>query len=379
MGVTPLAATAVPLRRSRRLSWTLSGYIARQYSLWFVIFLLGIAGVVLLAGAADRLDRLSGREGVTFGTVLTVAILRLPSLVEETMPFVVLGAAMFTFWRLTRTNELVVARAAGVSVWQFLLPAIALSCLVGVIAMTLLNPLGAALLSRADQIEESLDPTPGPSMALRGGGLWLRQSLDDGRLMLHASRADESSMTLYEVIVFRFREGRFVNRLDAASASLQPGHWAMRDVWLSQAGSPTVFKEEVEIPTDLTSRKILESFAPAETLSFWELPEFIRLLEEAGFSTQQHRLELNKLLALPLLFTAMVVLAASFSLRPQRRGRVGLIILAGVISGFLLYFMSSLVFALGVSGKLPVALAAWTPSAIALALALPLLLHLEDG
>ncbi len=369
------------VRRQRRLSPTLSGYIARQFALWFCVFLLGIAGIVLLAGTADRLDRLAGREGATFTVVFSIALLRLPSLIQEVMPFVVLGAAMFTFWRLTRTNELVVARAAGVSVWQFLLPAVALSVLIGAATTTLLNPFGAALLARAEIMEAAFGRSDQrATMALRGGGVWLQQVGDDGRTMLHASGASEETMTLYEVIVFRFgRDGGFTSRLDADSATLEPGNWLMRDVWMSEPGLPTEFRETLRVPTDLTTRKILDSFAPAETMSFWQLPEFIQLLREAGFSTQKHRLEFNKLLALPLLFTAMVVLAASFSLRPQRRGRVGLIVLAGVISGFLLYFLSSLVFALGLSGKLPVWVAAWTPAVIALALSLPLLLHLEDG
>jgi lipopolysaccharide export system permease protein len=375
-----MSAAAVALRRQRRLSPTLSGYIARQYAVWFCVFLVGISGIVLLAGTADRLDRLAGREGATFMLVFSIALLRLPSLVQEVMPFVVLGAAMFTFWRLTRTNELVVARAAGVSVWQFLLPAVALSVLIGGITTTLLNPLGAALLARADTMEAAFGRSDQrATMALRGGGVWLQQVNEDGRTMLHANRASEATMTLFDVIVFRFGPDGFASRLDADSATLEPGYWNMRDVWLSKPGQPTEHRDSLRVPTDLTSRKILESFAPAETMSFWQLPEFITLLREAGFSTQKHRLEFNKLLALPLLFTAMVVLAASFSLRPQRRGRVGLIVLAGVLSGFLLYFMSSLVFALGLSGKLPVWVAAWTPAVIALALSLPLLLHLEDG
>lgn len=375
-----MSAAALGLRRRRRLSPTLSGYIGRQYAVWFCVFLLGISSIVLLAGTADRLDRLASKEGATFGVVFTIALLRLPTLVEEAMPFVVLGAAMFTFWRMTRTNELVVTRAAGISVWQFILPAVVAAVLVGVATMTVLNPIGSLLLSRAESMESAFERNPASaSMALRGGGVWLQQTNGDSRMMLHASGADEATMTLFDVIVFRFDGEGFASRMDAATATLEPGHWAVRDVWLSEPGTPTRFREEMLIPTDLTSRKILESFAPAETLSFWQLPEFVELLEEAGFSTQKHRLEFHKLLALPLLFTAMVVLAATFSLRPQRRGRVGLIVLAGVISGFMLYFLSTLLFALGLSGKLPVALAAWTPAGIALALALPLLLHMEDG
>jgi lipopolysaccharide export system permease protein len=366
-------------RPRRRLSGTLSGYIARQNAIWFAVLLFAISGIVLSAGIADRADRLAGDE-VGFSTVVAVALLRVPMLVQEVMPFVVLGAAMFTFWRLTRTNELVVARAAGVSVWQFLLPPVAIAALVGVLAMTLLSPMSAAMLARATQIEQSVSGKSGElSLSLRGGGLWLQQVEGDTRYLLHAESAEEATMTLFDVIVFRIDNDRFEQRIDAATATLNAGFWVLRDATISTAGEVSTPRESVRIPTDLTRRKLLEGFAPAETLSFWQLPEFIALLEQTGFTTREHRLEFHKLLALPLMFTAMVVLAASFSLRPQRAGRVGLVILVGVLSGFLLFFLSNLVSAIGLSGKVPPAVAAWTPAAVALALSLPLLLHLEDG
>ncbi|MDX1430434.1 MAG: LptF/LptG family permease [Rhodothermales bacterium] len=140
-----------------------------------------------------------------------------------------------------------------------------------------------------------------------------------------------------------------------------------------------MFKEQVSIETDLTPDKIRESFARAESISFWNLPAFIEILEQAGFRAVGHRLQWHRLLALPLLFAAMVLLAATSSLRPQRRGRVGLVLLAGGVTGFLLYLLSSFVFALGLSGKIPVALAAWAPSGVSLMLGVAMLLHLEDG
>jgi len=151
------------------------------------------------------------------------------------------------------------------------------------------------------------------------------------------------------------------------------------DAWESEVGRQTAYRETIALATDLTREKILDSFAPPETISFWNLPGFIELLETAGFTAVPHKLQFHRLLAMPLLFAAMVLLAASFSLRPQRRGRVGLIILAGVLTGFLLYFISSFVSALGLSGKIPYLLAAWTPAGVSLMLAIATLLHLEDG
>jgi lipopolysaccharide export system permease protein len=93
----------------------------------------------------------------------------------------------------------------------------------------------------------------------------------------------------------------------------------------------------------------------------------------------RHRLYFDALLARPLLFAAMVVIAASFSLRMQRRGGTGMMIAAGVGAGFVLYFLSDVVFALGLSATIPVSLAAWSPAGISCLLGVSLLLHLEDG
>jgi lipopolysaccharide export system permease protein len=82
---------------------------------------------------------------------------------------------------------------------------------------------------------------------------------------------------------------------------------------------------------------------------------------------------------MPLQLAAMILLAASFSLRPQRQGRVALVIVMGLFAGFLLYFLSNFVHALGLSGKIPVILAGWAPAGVSAMLGMALLLHLEDG
>jgi lipopolysaccharide export system permease protein len=109
------------------------------------------------------------------------------------------------------------------------------------------------------------------------------------------------------------------------------------------------------------------------------LPGFITLLEQSGFSAQRHRVHFNVLLARPFLFCAMVLVAATFSLRMQRRGGAAMLIASGVVASFLLYFLSSIVVALGQSAKIPILLAAWTPAAVSMIFGASMLLHLEDG
>jgi lipopolysaccharide export system permease protein len=181
------------------------------------------------------------------------------------------------------------------------------------------------------------------------------------------------------MILFLASDTKLVRRIDAKRALLHDGSWEVQDGTEWRPGKPLVPFDTLAVGTNLSASKIQESFASPETMSFWELPGFIRLLDASGFSSQKHRLYFNALLARPFLFAAMVLIAASFSLRMQRRGGATLMIGAGVASGFALYFLSDVVFALGLSASVPIALAAWTPTGITWLLGATLLLHLEDG
>ena len=373
------SVAASPSIRRLRLSPTLTKYIARQYLFWFGTFFFAIVAIIFLATLVDLLDRLATKD-VALSVTIEMAFLKLPHLSQEVMPFTVLFAAMATFWRLTRSHELVVARAAGVSVWQFLLPVLGSSVAIGVITITAFNPLASILLSRYEHLEASYIRNQSSMLAVSKTGLWLRQAGENGQAVIHAERVEPDSVSLRDVMVFRYAgKDRFVDRIDALEARLEPNNWLLSDAWVSRPGQASIFHETLTLPTDLTIDKIQESFAPPETIAFWDLPEFIELMQAAGFSAVPHRLQFNRLLALPVLFAAMVLLAATFSLRPQRRGRVGLVILAGMLTGFLLYFLSNFVFAIGLSGTIPVGLAAWTPAGVSLMLGVAMLLHLEDG
>ncbi|RDD62409.1 LPS export ABC transporter permease LptG [Ferruginivarius sediminum] len=378
-----MARSAVAVRpriRSLRLSLTMSGYIARHFTARFVSLLLVLLGIILLVSTVELLDQLATKEGVSLWLTVQLALLKLPHLGQEVMPFTILFAAMATFWRLTRSNELVVVRAAGVSVWQFLLPIIAVGLAIGILTTTVINPVASVMLRRYEQLEAQYTGKPGSTTAVSKNGLWLRQADGDGVSVIHARRVSQETMVLHDVIVFRYaEEDRFTSRIDAQTAKLQDGHWQLYDALKTRPGDEGESVEQMRLPTELTADKIYNSFAPPETVSFWALPGFIDLLENAGFTAEPQKLQFHRLLAKPVLLAAMILLAATFSLRPHRRGKVAIMIVSGVLVGFLLYILSNLVFALGLSSKLPVVLAAWTPAGVTLMLGIASLLHLEDG
>ena len=90
----------------------------------------------------------------------------------------------------------------------------------------------------------------------------------------------------------------------------------------------------MSIGTDLTVERIQDSFAAPQTISFWDLPGFIGLLEDSGFASNRHRMHWHSLLASPVVFIAMVLIGAAFSMRHARFGGLGIMAL-GCVHGWL--------------------------------------------
>jgi lipopolysaccharide export system permease protein len=375
------------------LTPTLTIYVARGFLGATLATLAALTGLVALFDFIELLRRAATRPDVGFDVPATVAALRLPFVALQILPFAILLGGIIAFWRLTRSSELIVARAAGVSAWGFLAGPLFVALALGIAAMTGLSPLSSIMLSRAERIEFTLLRSGGGMSTLAGGRLWLRQSdreIDPQGVAIISGRpvaarpADPRQGTvrfeLQGVTVWRLSaEDRPLARIEAPRALLDRGSWILEDAVMFGGDRQAAPAARIAIPTELTPGRIEDSFASPETLGFWSLPDFIAVLEEAGFSAVRHRIQFQSLLALPLLSLAMALLSAGFSMRHNRRGGVAQMIAAGIAAGFALFVLDRVASEFGEAGSLPVLLAAWAPTLAGLLLALALLLHLEDG
>ncbi len=363
-----------------RLSSTLSLYIGRQFLLCFVGVLAGLMLIVFLFDVIELLRRAATLPSATLGTVIQLSLLKQPKLAQDMVPFVVLFATMIAFFRLARTHELTIVRAAGISVWQFLLPVVVDVLLIGAFILAIVNPVGAVLYSRYEQLEAQLFRGTASLLAVSPSGVWLRQANGSTNSVVHASHVNPATMELRDVTIFVFQgEDTFISRINATSATLEQGYWLINHASIITPDHPTVTEPEYRLPTDMTKERILDGFGSPETISFWDLPAFIHTLEAAGFSATRHRLYWHRSISGPLLLFAMVLIAATFSLRPPRRGGAIKLMVGGIGTGFLLFFLSNLVAALGQASSIPVVLAAWAPAIVSTLLGVTMLLHLEDG
>jgi lipopolysaccharide export system permease protein len=344
-----------------------------------------IASVVMLVSFVELSRAYGGRGDVGFLRLVELMLLQSPAIILLLLPFIFLFGVMAAFVTLNRRSELIAMRAAGVSAWRFIAPAAIAALLIGVLDVTVLNPLAAELNGRYEDARTAIEQ----GEAGHEGGpnsIWLRQGDEHTQIVIHAQSHDMQGgvVRLHGVSLFvqNVTAGgalQFTRRIEAAEARLDPGFWRLSGVHEAKPGTDSVRSETLSIPSTLDRRTAMEKFAAKDAVGFWRLPETIARAESAGFSSAPYRLRYQELLATPLLFAGMAVLAAAFSLRLMRLGGLAGLAGVGVAVGFAIFFFDRLCGALAGAEVIPPVLAGWAPPVIALLAGFTLLCYTEDG
>jgi lipopolysaccharide export system permease protein len=368
------------------VSPVLSGYIGKRFITAFLGIYSGLLVMIFLIDAIQMIRDLAKYNQLTIGHVLTLTSLRLPQTGLELMPFAILIAAVFTFWRLTRTSELIVVRATGVSAWQFLFAPIIIGLLLAGFKMTVLNPVGAVMLARYEHLSAKYMTTDDSIIDIAKSGLWMRQKIDNNQIaIIHATNIKLPEWSMNPVTAFFFDKNNIqTHRIDSEYAELHKGEWIFYNAWVNatqQEDQPTepAYYEVLKLPTAIRSQDIMNRFASPGTIAFWHLPEYARIMQATGFESNPLWAHFYGLLAEPFLNTALIIIAAALSLRAPRMQKNWWLVLSTIGVGFVIFFMGDFLQALGISDKLPLVFAAFVPATISLFTGLTALLYLEDG
>jgi lipopolysaccharide export system permease protein len=359
---------------------TLGIYIAWRFAKTLAAMLVSLLAVIIMVEFVEQIRKAAEATDVSLWTLLWLSTLKAPILMDKVFPFAGLFAAMLTLTQLNQKMELVVARSAGISAWQFLMPISFAAIIVGLFAAFVYNPVAVNSLEASKNLEALIYQRAERKPAADRAGYWIKQEDGSGTAIINARISRQFGTKLDGVKVLRFDEdGKLRERLDADTAEFETGGWQLRNVVQTNRSALPVQMTEYRLATELTREIIDGATALPESVPFWRLRAAAHKASLAGNNPDPFRVQWHGLLSLPFFLVAMVLIAATVSLRFIRFGQVGRLVLGGIVSGFLLYAFTQLVTSLGSNGIVPPAIAAWSPSMVAILFGFGILLHQEDG
>ncbi len=363
---------------------TLSRYFGLTFLRAVIAVFLGVFVLVTLIDYIELLRHSASEKNVSAWLVARTSLYRVPQLTERIMPFAILIGAMSSFLAMSRRNELVVARSAGMSAWQFIMPSLAVAIVLGILATTIYNPLAAVLNEQSKRLE----------LQISRRAAAVRPAIDQFGILDPAKRVPMASpscmpspaanrrLQLGGVTAFTFdAQGIYQERIEArAATTLAEGYWRFEDARVfGGEGPPTERNDLRSQDQPLGPRRVRESFATPESVPFWDLPSYIDTAERSGLGAAGYRLQYQKLIARPFLLAAMVMPGRRRQPQIFSFGGVQKMVMSGILSGFLLYVLQKVTEDLSKANSMPALAAAWLPVLVGALTGFVALLYQEDG
>jgi len=359
---------------------TLGFYIASRFTRTVVSMMVSLLFFIVLVDFVEQLRKAAEKTDISSLALLQLSALKAPVFLDKAFPFACLFAAMITLTQLNQKMELVVARAAGVSAWQFLMPASLAAVGIGLFAAFVYNPVAVSALEASKALETRIFDRKDRIERAETSDYWIRQEDSGGSSILNARIARQNGQILDDVRVLRFNsDGVLYERIEAVSARFGSGGWVLSEAVVIGQDGLSQRKESVALDSALTADVLAGITATPDSVAFWHLRETAAKARLSGTNPGPYLVQFHSLLALPVFLVAMVLIAATVTLRFVRFGQIGRMILGGIVAGFVLYTVTRLVTSLGSNGIVPPVVAAWSPSVVAIVFGISILLHQEDG
>jgi lipopolysaccharide export system permease protein len=368
----------------------IQSYIASKVALNTGLALGMIILSIFLVDIVEQARTVGERTQLSLFGAAQLSTLKLPLLIQQTLPFATLIGAMMAYRGLARRSELPAMRASGLSTWRMLAPAGFLAVVLGIFGIFVLDPLSVSANKNFEALRERLIAAGQARPVTLSEQIWMRQGDATGQVVIHAKARGAEPGTLAQVEFFIFDrvytdgignapDYAFVKRVDAQTAVLREGRWDLTDVVEHVPGGDPIESPASVLISNLEPDALLRKTIAPNRVSFFELPRVIQQSLGAGLNATRYELKLQQLLAQPILLAAMALIGAMFCLKLDRLGGTGRLVAYGALAGFLLFFFNRLAEGFALTGAVPPMLAAWCPPLAALFASLAVLAYQEDG
>ena len=302
---------------------------------------------------------------VSINVPIILSLFFVPSLFYNMFPFIILLSGIWFFRKIKKTDEAIAMRISGMSNSSIIFIPSIISIVLGIFFVTSLSPVTSTLVKKYESLKGSYEKDQDYLAAITVNGIWIKEKKINSNNIIRASSLNNEK--LLNVTIYQFDENEnFIKRIESKSANIKSLNWILEDVKI-------IDKEGVLISEDVKNfiyksmydiKKIKSLYSNLDTISFWNLNEEIKLLEDRGYSTAEMQAKLHRSLSFPLFLLSMLLLSGVFTFGVSFKEHNWTYVFISVIASVIIFYFNDFSAALGKTDKLPVEISVWMPIAI---------------
>ena len=334
-------------------------------------FIKAVANVVLvcfcLGFIVNLFEEINFFKDIDVGIYVPIIMTTLfvPTLLYNMFPFIILLSGIWFFLKIKKSDEVTAMKVFGMSNFSIIIVPGLVSILLGVFFVTSINPITSVLVMKYETIKGDYEKDLDYLAAITENGIWIKEKSLDKNTIIRSSHLENEN--LMEVTIYEFDENiNFLRRVEAKSANISSFKWNLKNVKIIDSNGK-ILSNNIENFSYISAydlKKIKSLYSNLDTISFWNIEDQIRLLEERGYSTREMETKLHRSLAFPFFLLSMLLLSGVFTLGTNIKENNSTYIFIAIISSVLIYFFNDLSAVLGKTEKLPVTFSVWMPIVI---------------
>ena len=343
---------------------SINRYIINEYIKSLFVVIAVMLSIILLINLLDEFNFFKSKKDLKFIFFIIFTILKIPNLLINLFPFIVLFGGIVFYLKIYNHNEVISLRVMGYSNIQIILIPALTSFIIGYIIVFLIVPFSSSMLRYYESLRSEYNETKN-LVFVNETGIWILDKNEKEKNIIRIEKISKDFSVVNQITIYNYdTSNNFIKRIDATEGFIKDKNWQLNKVYIISANKKNNnenYLNNYNYMSNLNISELKNVYKNTDTTSLLDINKEMAILEDKGYSTIDLRIRYQKLISFPIYLLAMSILSGLMIINLGKTSNYLKYGSYGVIISVMIYFLNDLSITIAKSGIISVDFSVWIP------------------
>jgi lipopolysaccharide export system permease protein len=343
---------------------SINRYIINEYIKSLFVVIAVMLSIILLINLLDEFNFFKSKKDLKFIFFLIFTVLKIPNVLINLFPFIVLFAGIVFYLKIYNHNEVISLRVMGYSNIQIILIPALTSFVIGYVIVFLIVPFSSSMLRYYEDLRSEYNETKN-LVFVNETGIWILDKNEKEKNIIRIEKINKDFSLVSQITIYNYdASNNFIRRIDATEGTIKDKNWLLNKVniiSINKKNNKDNYLNNYNYTSNVNISELKNVYKNTETTSLLDINKEMLILEDKGYSTIDLRIRYQKLISFPIYLLAMSILSGLMIINLGKTSNYLKYGSYGVIISIIIYFLNDLSITIAKSGIISVDFSVWIP------------------
>ena len=343
---------------------SINRYIINEYIKSLFVVIAVMLSIILLINLLDEFNFFKSKKDLKFIFFLIFTVLKIPNVLINLFPFIVLFAGIVFYLKIYNHNEVISLRVMGYSNIQIILIPALTSFVIGYVIVFLIVPFSSSMLRYYEDLRSEYNETKN-LVFVNETGIWILDKNEKEKNIIRIEKINKDFSVVSQITIYNYdASNNFIRRIDATEGTIKDKNWLLNKVniiSINKKNNKDNYLNNYNYTSNVNISELKNVYKNTETTSLLDINKEMLILEDKGYSTIDLIIRYQKLISFPIYLLAMSILSGLMIINLGKTSNYLKYGSYGVIISIIIYFLNDLSITIAKSGIISVDFSVWIP------------------